>query len=82
MEYTDIQVEMYTMDNGNKITDMVMDIGGGLMEMNIMNSTRMVSSTERESNNAKVNYTQLNTKKVRISAQVKYQMLLDYNLAS
>ncbi len=26
MEYTDILVEVYTMENGNKITNMVMDI--------------------------------------------------------
>jgi hypothetical protein len=52
------------------------------MDMNIMDSSRMVRGMERESNNTKDNYTQLNTKKVRRSAPAKYQMLLDYNLAS
>ena len=81
MEYTNIQMEMYTMDSGNKINIMVMDIRGGLMEMNIMDSSRMISGTERQSNKRKDNYTQSNTKKISLSAKVKYQMLLDYNLA-
>ena len=38
------------MDNGNKVTIMVMDITGGLMEKNIMDSLRMITGTERESN--------------------------------
>jgi hypothetical protein len=42
MEYTEITVEMYTMDNGNKITKMVMDISGGQMATNTMVSTKMI----------------------------------------
>ncbi len=52
------------------------------MDMNIMDSTRMIIGTERESNKRKDNYTQLNTKKLSGSATVKYQMLLDNNFAS
>lgn len=73
MGYTEIQMEKYTMDNGNKITNMVMDISGGLMEMNIMDSLRMITCTERESNNRKDNYIQKNMKKTRRSATLKYQ---------
>ncbi len=51
MEYSDFQMEIYTMDNGNKVTNMAMDITGGLMEMNILDSLRMIKCTERESNN-------------------------------
>ena len=41
MEYTHIQLE-YTKEIGNKIKKMVMDIKGGLMDLNTMESTRMV----------------------------------------
>jgi hypothetical protein len=41
MEYTDGQMEMYTMDNGNKIRKMAMDIKGGI-EKNTMVSTKMI----------------------------------------
>ena len=42
MEYTDITVEMYTMDEGNKISKMAMDISGGQMGTNTMGSTKMI----------------------------------------
>ena len=58
MEYTDITVEVYTMDNGNKIRKMAMDIKGGQMVTNTMVSSKMICQTERESNNSKANYTQ------------------------
>jgi diacylglycerol kinase family enzyme len=42
MEYSDGQMEMYTMDNGNKIRKMVMRTRGGLMATNTMDSTKMI----------------------------------------
>jgi hypothetical protein len=49
MEYSDGQMERFIKDNSNKIKEMVMDITGGLMAMSIMDSTRMIRSTEKES---------------------------------
>ena len=60
MEYSDGQVEMYIKDNGNKIKEMAMDIKGRQMAMSIMDSTRIIRSTERESNKRKAYYTELN----------------------
>ena len=42
MEYTEIQMEMYTMDSRNKKRKMVTDISGGLMATNTMDSTKMI----------------------------------------
>ena len=42
MEYTEITVEMYIMDNGNKIRQMAMDNSGGQMVTNTMDSSKMV----------------------------------------
>ena len=42
MEYSDITVEVYTMDNGNKITKKAMDTTGGQMVMNTMDSSKMI----------------------------------------
>ncbi len=61
---------------------MVMDITGGIMEMNIMDSTRKIRSTERECIHSKDNFTQSNPKKISLSALLKYQMLLDNDVAS
>ena len=41
MEYTDITVEVYTMDNGNK-RKMAMDIKGGQVATNTMVSSKMI----------------------------------------
>jgi hypothetical protein len=65
MVYIHGQVEMYTKDNGNKITKMVMHISGGQTAMSIMVSTRMIISTEKESNKRMAFYTQLNLKMTR-----------------
>jgi hypothetical protein len=42
MEYTDGQMEVYTMDNLNKIRKMAMDTGGGQVATNTMVSTKMI----------------------------------------
>ncbi len=73
MDYTHGQVELYIKDNGNKITEKVMHIGGGQVAMSIMDSIRMITGTERESNKKMDNYMQSNTKKVSASATMKYQ---------
>ena len=41
MEYTDIIMEEYTMENGNKILKMAMDTTGGQMATNTMDSSKM-----------------------------------------
>ncbi len=48
MEYSHGQMKVYIKDNGYKIAEKVMDITGGHMAMSIMDSTRMMTSTERE----------------------------------
>ena len=42
MEYTDRQMEVYIMDNGNKIRKMAMDTRGRLMGTNTMGSAKMI----------------------------------------
>ena len=42
MEYTDGEMEIYTMDSGNKRREMVMDIKGGQVATNTMDSTKMI----------------------------------------
>ena len=41
MEYTDITVEMHTMDNGNKIRKMATETRSGQMATNTMDSSKM-----------------------------------------
>ena len=79
MEYTHIQLE-YTKEIGNKIKKMVMDIKGGLMDLNTMESTRMVWSGEKEFNKMKANYTESYMNKTSFSALAKYLILLYYDL--
>ncbi len=50
MEYSDGQMEKYIKDNINKVKkEKVMDITGGQVATSIMDSTRMIRSTEKES---------------------------------
>ena len=49
MEYSDGQVELYIRDNSNKIILKVMHNAGGQVAESIMDSTRMIRSTEKES---------------------------------
>ena len=49
MEYSDGQMELYIKDNTNKIKEKVMHITGGQVATSIMDSTRMIRSTEKES---------------------------------
>jgi hypothetical protein len=60
MEYSHGQVERYIKGNGNKIKEKVMHIKGGQMAMSIMDSGRMVTCTETESDMNMAFYTQLN----------------------
>jgi hypothetical protein len=76
MEYTDGQVEMYITENGNRVTKMAKDIRGGQMEMNIGDSTRIISDGERESHKRREYYTEKNTKKASARAGVKYSDLI------
>ena len=49
MEYSDGQMELYIKDNTNKIKEKVMHITGMQPAPSIMDSTRMIRTTERES---------------------------------
>ena len=71
-EYTPFQMKMYTKDNTYKTRDTVMDIKSMQMEMNIMESIRIIKGMERESNKRKEYYSQKNTKKMSASARLKY----------
>ncbi len=59
MEYSHGQAEVYIMDNSNRIKQKVMDIKGGVMAASIMDSTRTIKCTEKESNKRKAYYTEL-----------------------
>ena len=49
MEYSDGQMDMYIMDNGNRIIKMAMDITEMQMAENTMDSSRMTRDKEKES---------------------------------
>ncbi len=57
MEYSDGQVEVYIKDNTNKIIEKVMHIEGWQAATSIMDSGRMMISTERELNKRMASYT-------------------------
>ena len=65
MEYSHGQMEVYIKDNGNKIREKVMHITGGQMAMSIMDSKKMIRSTEMEYSNKMGFYKQLNMNKTR-----------------
>lgn len=69
MEYTDGQVELFIKDNGKKTKEKVMHIKGGQMVMSIMDSTKMIGSTERESSKRKASFIGLNMKKIALSVK-------------
>ena len=69
MEYTDGLMEMYIKDNTNKIIEKVMHIEGWQVATSIMDSSRMIRSTERELNKRMASYTESNIKMT--SLQVK-----------
>ena len=62
-------MERYIKDNGNKIREKVMHITGGQVVMSIMDSGRMITCTEMESDKRMAYYTQLNMNKTRLSAK-------------
>ena len=49
MEYSDGLMEMYIMENGNRIINKVKDITSGQIVKNIAENGRMTSNGERES---------------------------------
>jgi hypothetical protein len=59
-------VELYIKDNSNKIISKVMHITGMQMEMSIMDSSRMVSYTERVFSKRMASYTESNMKKASL----------------
>jgi hypothetical protein len=77
MEYSDGQMEMYIMENTNRIIEKVKDITSGQMVMNIAENGRMASNGERESKKKTDNYTEINTKQAMASAGVKYRKVLE-----
>jgi hypothetical protein len=71
MEYIDKQVDQYITESRNRIIEMVKDISGGQMEMNIGESTRMTSNKERESDKRREYYTETRMKKATSLLRVK-----------
>ncbi len=71
MEYTDGQVEKYITDSGKRIREMVKDISGGQMEMNIGENRGITRNREKESNKKSEYSTKTNIKKTSASAEVK-----------
>ncbi len=63
MEYSDCQVEMYIKDNTNKVKVKVMDITGMQLATSIMDSSRIIRTTEREFSKRMASYTESNMKK-------------------
>ncbi len=72
MEYTDGQVEDYITESGKRVTEMVKDIKGGQMEMNIGENGRITCNREKESNKRMEYSTKKNMKKTTALAEVKY----------
>ncbi len=66
MEYTDGLMEMYIKDNTNKIIEKVMHIEGWQVATSIMDSSRMIRSTEREFSKKMASYTKSNMKKASV----------------
>jgi hypothetical protein len=62
-------MDMYVKDNSNKIKKEVMHIEGWQVETSIMDSGRIIISTERELNKKMASYTESNIKMT--SLQVK-----------
>ncbi len=76
MEYTDGQVEEYITESGKRVTEMVKDIRGGQMAMNIGESSRITSNGEKESNKTMEYFTKTNMMKKIALAGVKYSEIL------
>ena len=49
MEYTDGLMDQYITENGNRVIEMVKDITGGQVAMNIAETGRITSNGEKES---------------------------------
>ncbi len=62
MEYTDGQIELYIKDNSNRIMSKVMHIEGWQVATSIMDSGRIIISTEMELNKRMASYTESNIK--------------------
>ena len=71
MEYTDGQMEVYTMDSGKKIIKMATDITRKLMVQNITDHGRITQDGEIQSKTRMGSYTHRNTSKVTLSALLK-----------
>jgi hypothetical protein len=63
MEYPEGHMEVYIKDNKNKIKEKVMDIKGMQVARSIMDSGRIMISTEREFSKRMASYTESNMKK-------------------
>ncbi len=71
MEYTDGPMEMYFTESTNKVINMVKDITGGQMEMNIGESSKMTRNGGREYFKRRDYSTKTHMKKTSASAGVK-----------
>ena len=71
MEYPDRLMEEYITENTNRVIEMVKDIRGGQVAMNIGESSRITSNGEKESNKKREYSTETHMKKASVSAGVK-----------
>jgi hypothetical protein len=76
MEYTDGQVEEYITESGKRIREMVKDIRGGQMAMNIGDSGKIACNREKESNKRMEYFTKTHMMKIIALAGVKYSEIL------
>jgi hypothetical protein len=66
MEYTDGHMELYIKDNSNKIKEKAMDITGMQLAASIMDSSSIISNTEREFSKRIASYTESNMNKASV----------------
>ena len=76
MQYSDMLMDQYITDSGKRINMMAMDTTEILMEMNILESTKMTRNGEREYPKRKEYYIETNIKKETASTGVKSNELL------
>jgi hypothetical protein len=59
-------MEIYILENGRRIKEMVTDIRGGLMATHILESMKIICNVERVFNRIKTYFSKLSLKKVAL----------------
>ena len=81
MEYTNTQVELCIMENGNTVRVMVMGITGFQMAENTTESTGMIRDRERESFKRVPNYSESSMIKAILSAKLNSTLQIQNDLS-